>query len=100
MGGNWSLLQAGIQEEAYCELPTLCNEATRGRKNIPCFWLAQIAPIAVLVDCKYGKSASWQPSRHPEIGIKSDGAEQEKLSNQLSFTKKCNVTKLRDAGTR
>lgn len=75
MDGNWSLWQAGILEEAHCELPTLCNEATGGRKNIPCFWLAQIAPIAVLVNSKYGKYASWQPSCSPEIGIKSDGAE-------------------------
>lgn len=88
MDGNWSLWQAGTLEEAHCELPTLCNKATSGRKIIPCFWLAEIAPTAVLVDCKYGKSAFWLLLHNPEINIKNDGAEPEKLSNQLSVTKK------------
>lgn len=58
MEGNWSLWQAGVLEEAECELPTLCYEATGGRKNTPYFQLAQ---AAVLACWKYSKSAAWQP---------------------------------------
>lgn len=100
MDGNQSLWLAGILDEAQCESPTLCNEATTGgRKNIPCFWLAQTAPIAVLVDCKYSKSASWHPSHNPQ-------AEKVMGQNQRSYqigevsAEKCSVTKLWKVGTR
>lgn len=94
MDGNWSLGQAGILEEAHCELTYsvkwgyggwggVGNGLQGGRKNIPCFWLAQIAPKEVLVDSKYGKFAFWQPLRNPEIGIQSDGPEWDKLSNHI-----------------